>query len=258
MAQTYYLQKDCKNAGVWVDKAISASKKAGEAPKEPLYQIKLQCASDANDTASTIAALEDLIRITNKGEYWNQLIRFMRQDEHDDHNLLMIYRVMYNTNSMNAGSDYVEMSQLLLDAALPGEAQAVLEKAFANNMIKDDQKDRTTRLLNSAKPRADTDRKGLAQLEAESAKNKVGEADMKLGEVYYGFGDYQHAAAAIQRGLDKGQIKHMDEAYVYLGLSQAALKNSAEAHKAFAGLKGSPNLSPRVLKLWELYSEKQI
>ena len=34
----------------------------------------------------------------------------------------MIYRIMYNTNSMNADTDYIEMAQLLGDAALPGEA----------------------------------------------------------------------------------------------------------------------------------------
>ena len=77
---------------------------------------------------------------------------------------------------------------------------------------------------------------------------------MKLGEVYYGFGDYQKAIDAINQGLQKGQIKHLDEAYVYLGLAQAQLKNTAEAKKAFAQLKTVPNISPRVLKLWELYA----
>jgi hypothetical protein len=43
---------------------------------------------------------------------------------------------------------------------------------------------------------------------------------------------------------------------VYLGRSQAALKNFADAKKAFVGLKTVPNISPRVLKLWELYAEK--
>jgi hypothetical protein len=69
-----------------------------------LYQIKLQCASDANDTAAMIAALCDLVRLTNKTSYWNNLIRLERQGERDDRNLLMIYRVMYDTNSMQADS----------------------------------------------------------------------------------------------------------------------------------------------------------
>ena len=43
---------------------------------------------------------------------------------------------------------------------------------------------------------------------------------------------------------------------MYLGRSDAQLKNNADAKKAFSGLKTVPNISPRVLRLWELYSEK--
>jgi tetratricopeptide (TPR) repeat protein len=257
MAQLYYQQKDCKNSAIWGDRAVAAFKKSGEPPKEVLYQIKLQCASDANETAGMISGLYDLVRLTNKPSYWNNLIRLERQDERDDHNLLMIYRVMYDTNSMQADTDYIEMAQLLGDAALPGEAQMVLEKLMSSpGVLKDDHKERTTRLLNAMKTRGDADKKGLPALDAEAAKNPAGQLDVKLGEVYFGAGDYQGATTAITRGLGKGQIKQMDEAYVYLGRAQAALKNYPEAKKAFTGLKSVPNVSQRVLKLWELYADK--
>ncbi|HWY95139.1 MAG TPA: hypothetical protein VNX69_08115 [Steroidobacteraceae bacterium] len=256
LSQIYFLQKDCKSTAAWADKAIAAARKAGEAPKENLYQFKLQCASDAGDTPGMAAVLVDLIRLTNKTNYWNTLLRIERQEERDDHNTLMLYRVMYDTASMTAGSDYIEMAQLLGDAALPAEAQTVLEKAMGTpGLINDQQKERTNRLLNSFKSRAEADKKGQAQLDGEAKKNAAGELDVKLGEVYYGFGDYQNAVTAINRGLQKGQIKHQDEAYVYLGRSQTALKNTADAKKAFVGLKTVPNISPRVLKLWELYAD---
>jgi hypothetical protein len=255
IAQIYYLQKDCKDSSAWADKAVAAAKKAGEAPKENWYQFKLQCASDAQDNATMDAVLVDLIRLTNKTNYWNTLLRIERQDERDDHNLLMVYRVMYDTNSMTAGSDFMEMAQLLGDAALPGEAAVVLDKGVSSNLL-NDQKDRAGRLAASLKTRADADKKGQAQFDAEASKNPAGELDVKLGEVYYGAGDYQNAVTAINRGIGKGQIKHLDEAYIYLGRAQAALKNIPEAKKAFGGLKTVPNISPRVLKLWELYSDK--
>lgn len=257
MSQIYFLQKDCKNSASWADKAIAASRKAGETPKENLYQFKLQCASDAADNAAMSAVLIDLIRLTNKTNYWNTLLRIERQEERDDHNLLMIYRIMYDTNSMNAGSDYMEMAQLLGDAALPGEAAAVIEKGMSAGLFTEQKdKDRATRLANTLKPRADADKKGQAQFDAEAAKNPAGELDVKTGEVYYGSGDYQNAVTAINRGIPKNQIKHLDEAYVYLGRSYVQLKNTADAKKAFTGLKTVPNINPRVLKLWELYSEK--
>jgi hypothetical protein len=254
VAQLYYVQKDCKNASVWADKSIAAYKKAGDTPKEQPYQFKLQCASDAGDMTSMEGPLMDLVRLTNKATYWNDLLRIERQEERDDHNLLMIYRIMYSTGSMKEGSDYIEMAQLLGDAALPGEAAAVLQKATAAGAIKPEQTERTGRLTKSLQDRADADKKGLAQQEAEAGKSSSGELSVKLGEVYYGFGDYQKAADAINQGLQKGNIKHMDEAYVYLGLAQKQLNNAAEAKKAFAKVKDIPNESPRVGKLFDLYS----
>lgn len=255
ITQSYFQLKDCKSAGVWADKAVAASRKAGEAPKENLFLFKLQCASDASDNAAMIPVLNELIRLNGKSTYWNTLLRIERQDERDDHNTLMLYRVMFDTASMTAGTDYIEMAQLLGDAALPAEAQSVIEKAMSAGLIADAQKERTTRLLNSFKTRAEADKKGLAALDAEATKNPAGELDVKLGEVYYGIGDYQNAVSAISRGIQKGQIKHQDEAYVYLARSQVALTHTAEAKKAIAGLKGVPNISPRVLKLWTLYGD---
>jgi hypothetical protein len=255
MSQIYYQERDCKNSGVWGDKAIAAFKKAGEAPKEVLYQLKLQCANNSNDTTGMIAALYDLVRLTNKTSYWNNLIRLERQDERDDRNLLMIYRVMYDTNSMQLDTDYIEMAQLLGDAALPGEAQRVLEKAVRSGVLKEEHRERTARLLNAMKTRAEADKKGLPALDAEAARNRAGQLDVKVGEVYFGAGDYQGASAAITRGLGKGQIKQPDEAYVYLGRYWIAQNEPTEAKNVFAQLKTLPNISPRVLRLWNLYAD---
>jgi hypothetical protein len=255
MSQIYYQEKDCKNSAVWGDKAIAAFKNAGQAPKEVLYQFRLQCAADANDTGAMKAALYDLVRLTNKIPYWNNLIRLERQDERDDHNTLMIYRVMFDTHSMNADTDYIEMAQLLGDAALAGEARVVLEKALNSGVVKEEHRERVTRLLNALEKRADADMKALPALDAEASKNSAGQLDMKLGEVYFGAGDYQNAATAISRGIDKGQLRQLDEAYVALGRSLAAESDPVGAKQALAKLKSVPNSSPRVLKLWNLYAD---
>jgi tetratricopeptide (TPR) repeat protein len=255
ISQSYFQLKDCKNSAAWSDKAVSASRKAGEAPKENLFLFKLQCASDSGDIAAMIPILIDLIRLNNKSTYWNTLLRIERQEEREDHNTLMLYRIMYNTSAMTAGSDYIEMAQLLGDAALPAEAQTVLEKAMSAGLIKEEQKERTTRLLDSFKARADADKKGRAQLDAEAIDNPAGELDVKLGEIYYGFGDYPNAIAAITRGIAKGQIKHQDEAYVYLGLSQATMREGTAAKEVLTHLNTVPGVSQRVATLWQLYAE---
>ncbi len=254
IAQSYYQLRKCKDSIFWSDRAITATRAAGEAPKENLFLFKLQCVSDAGDTAAMVAVLFDLIKLTHKTAYWNTLLRIERQEERDDRNTLMIYRIMYNTNSMNADTDYIEMAQLLGDAALPGEAAAILKNAVATGVIKDEHKERVARLLSALTARADADRSGLPRQDTEARKSETGELDVKLGEVYYGFGDYERAAEAINRGLQKGNIRHLDEAYVYLGLADWQLKSNADANKTLANLRAVPNLSPRIMKLWDLYA----
>jgi hypothetical protein len=255
IAQSYFQMKDCRNSGVWSDKAVAASRKAGEAPKENLFLFKLQCASNARDNAAMIPVLTDLIRLTNKSTYWNTLLRVERQEERDDHSLLMLYRIMYATQSMNADTDYIEMAQLLRDAALPGEAQAVLEKAMNLGIVKNESRDRVTRLLEALTARADAERDGWAQLEQAARESTTGEANVKVGELRYAAGDYPGAIAAITAGVEKGQVKHLDEAYAYLGLSQAALRNDAAAEEAFNHLSAIPGVSRRVANVWQLYAE---
>jgi tetratricopeptide (TPR) repeat protein len=270
MTQLYYQQKDCKNSAAWGDKAVAAFKKAGEAPKEVLYQLKLQCAIDANDTAGMKAALYDLVRLTNKTSYWNNLIRLERQDARDDHDTLMIYRVMYDTNSMNADTDYIEMAQLLGDAGLPGEAQTVLQKAMRAGLIKDEHRERVARLLSAVKARADQQRADTAELLRASQISSAGSfaadvraqdedspagREIKLGERYYGLGDYSAAVTAIMNGIENSAVSMHDEGYVYIGRSLMAQKNPIDAKMAFSQLKPEPGISPRVLKLWSLYAE---
>jgi hypothetical protein len=121
--------------------------------------------------------------------------------------------------------------------------------------IRPDQTERANRLLNSFEARAEVDRHNLPQLEAEAQQSKTGDLDVKLGEIYFGFKDYVQAIATIQRGLAKGQITHLDDAYVYLGRSEVAQGNIAGARNAFAKLRTVPNINPKVLRLWELYAE---
>jgi tetratricopeptide (TPR) repeat protein len=92
----------------------------------------------------------------------------------------------------------------------------------------------------------------------QAAKAETGGPFVRLGELYYGFAEYELAIASIERGLSKGQVAHLDEAYVYLGLSEQAVGDLDQARDAFARLKDVSAISPRVLRLWTLYAETQL
>jgi hypothetical protein len=182
MAQGYYELKDCAHTAILADEAAAASIKAGEIPKENLFLFKLSCASDAGDNAAMVPILIGLIRLNNKSVYWNTLLRIERQDERDDRNLLMIYRIMYATNAMTAGSDYIEMAQLLRDGAMPAEAQTVLQKAMSGGLL-DDQKERVDRLFNSLGTRTEAGERILGRPADAAAANPTRELDVKPEEM---------------------------------------------------------------------------
>jgi tetratricopeptide (TPR) repeat protein len=91
-----------------------------------------------------------------------------------------------------------------------------------------------------------------------AAKAESGDAFVRLGELYYGFGEYELAVASIERGLEKGHVQRLDEAYVYLGRSEVAIGDLDAARDAFAKLKDVAGISPRVLDLWTLYAETRL
>ncbi len=64
----------------------------------------------------------------------------------------------------------------------------------------------------------------------------------------------RHRCAKVQ----KGQIAHLDDAYVYLGLSEQAVGDLEEARNAFSKLKDVPGISSRVLRLWTLCAATQL
>ena len=113
------------------------------------------------------------------------------------------------------------------------------------------------------KPRIVLDTAQRARIDQLLNKTQAAKADtggplVRLGELYYGYGEYELAIASIQLGLKKGQIAHLDEAYVYLGRAEQAVGDLEEARNALNKLKDVPGISPRVLRLWTLYAETQL
>ena len=88
-----------------------------------------------------------------------------------------------------------------------------------------------------------------------AAKAESGDGFVRLGQLYYGFGEYELAIASIERGLEKGHVVHLEDAYVYLGRSEVAMGDLDAARDAFAMLQDVANISLRVLRLWTLYAE---
>jgi len=83
-------------------------------------------------------------------------------------------------------------------------------------------------------------RRGLVQLDAEGHQERGGASSTSQAGrgLFTASGDYQNAGDSHQfADCRKQQIKHLDEAYVYLGPGAGLRsRNAADAKKAFVGL----------------------
>ncbi len=251
VGQSYFLQKDCRNATRFMDQAIDASERSGRPLKENYYRIKLQCVTDAGSAAGQLEVFQQLVEHFPSREYWDQLLTLSRRDV-PDRTLLQVYRLMYDTDTVNSATEYQDMAQLAIEFGYPGEAQNVLERGFSTKVLDNDKDvDRFRRLLEGAKKEADGDKKSLPLLDKESRNAKTGDADVKLGFAYLTYGDSVKAIEALERGIGKGGVKNMAEAKIFLGMAYLRAKRTDEARKAFREAKDDQILG-KVAKLWLL------
>jgi hypothetical protein len=257
VAQSYYLQGKYQDTVKFLNDYISDQEKRGQSPKEQTLQLVSESYIKLNDNNGSTATLEKLVSYYPKPNYWNNLLYvLMRTEGNSDRVTLNIYRLMLDTNTLKQASDFTEMAQLALEQGTPCEAQRVIEKGVAENAFAEQRdKERNQRLLDTSKKACATDQAGIAKFETEAKAAAGGEADVRLGQAYLSFDQYDKAVEAIQRGIGKGSLKSPEEAQILLGMAQLKRKNADEAGKAFKAVKGGDAKLTRLANLWALHAK---
>ena len=253
IAQSYYLAGKYKEAQTGMEAIVARDEQAGRKPSEKSLSLIWSTAIKTKDDAAASRAVEKLILYYPKPDYWsNAMAGVLQNKTNDDRLLLMTYRLMLQVGILKKGSDYTEMAQIALDQGNPGEAQTVLEQAFAKNLYTDaHDKERSQRLLDKVRKSAAEDRATIAKQEKEATAAPSGDALVQVGAAYLGYGQPDKAVAAITAGISKNNLKHSDEAYMLLGIAQERNKNNAEAVRAFNRANSDPKYA-QLAKLWAL------
>jgi Tetratricopeptide repeat len=253
IAQSYYLTGKYKEAQQGMEAIVARDEQAGRKPSEKSLSLIWSCAVKTKDDAAASRAIEKLILHYPKPDYWkNAMAGVLQNKTTDDRLLLMTYRLMFQVGILSKGADYTEMAQIALDQGNPGEAQTILEQAFAKNLYSDPHdKERSQRLLDKVRKSAAEDRATIGKQEKDASASSSGDALVQVGAAYLGYGQPDKAVAAITAGISKGNLKHADEAYMLLGIAQERSKNSAEAVRAFNRANNDPKYA-QLAKLWAL------
>jgi tetratricopeptide (TPR) repeat protein len=254
IGQAYYLQKDYKNAVSFMQSTIRAAEQAGKSVDENWLQLVRSSQQNLGDSAGSAATLEKLVRLYPKTEYWDFLLSTRMRQKNSDRVQLNLFRLKNQVGILKDPDEYVEMTELLLDAGLPGEAKGLMEAGFAAKVFETTDKaraDRYSRRLTEASTKASKDLQSLPTFEKDAQKAGTGQGDVALGHAYSSFGQYEKAVGAISKGMEKGGVRDPQQALLTLGIANLKLGKKVEAVKAFEQVKDDEAMAD-VARLWAI------
>jgi tetratricopeptide (TPR) repeat protein len=257
VGQAYYLKGDYKRSTQVMDGIIQSITRSGKKPKEQTLILVQNACTKSGDNNCLQRTYEQLVTYYPKPTYWQNLVDAMYKTQaaatggNNDKNMLQVYRLAAAVDVLKKPSDYTEYAQLALERGAAGEAQAVLEKGFANKVFTEKRDiDRNQRLLDTAKKQAAADPSTLAK--RATTTGTASDPDHSMALAYLGSQQYDKAVEAINRSLAKNPQN--PDARLTLGIAELRGGHKDEARKAFKAVKGDPTLE-RLANLWTLHSQ---
>jgi hypothetical protein len=257
LIQSQYLSGDFAGAARELTTEIQAAEKGGVAPAQDRLNLLLNAAVQLKDTNTTVFALERLVTHYPKKEYWVDLLsRMQRKPNFSDRLVLDTYRLSLATGSMSAANDYMEMSQLALQAGHADEAKQVVDKGFAANVLgQGPEAERHKRLRDLVVKKLVEAKASQAADEKQAAASKDGNDLVSIGFALATGGNTAKGLPLIQQGIAKGGLKRPEDAKLHLGIAQV-LAGDAKAQATLRSVTGADGTAD-LARLWSLYARRK-
>lgn len=200
---------------------VAAAEKAGQRPGEDDLLRMADAARRTNNTAAYSSALEKLVIHYNKKDYWSaHLTSIQRKPGFSSHLAFDVARLKLANGLLTTADEYMELAQLALQAGVPAEAKAIMDKGYAANVLgQGDQAARHGRLRDLVNKTLAESNAGLAQRAVEATTLKDGNDLVKVGVTYASLGQTDKAIEMIEKGIAKGQLKRPEDAKMRLALA---------------------------------------
>ncbi len=257
VAQAYYANGDYARAAGEFQNAVQSDVAAGRTPSENELQYLANCYLKAKDNAAYVSTIEKLLAYYPKREYWSDVLsRVQRKQGYSSRLDIDIWRLKNVTGLVHSTGDYMEMSQLALQAGSPAEAKKIVDQAFANGSLgSGSDAERHKRLRDLANKTLAEAQKAQAQRETEAAASNDGQALVNLGFEYVGEGKYDKGLPLIEKGIKKGGLKYPEDAKLHLGVAYYMSGQKGRAVEMFKTVKGNDGTAD-IARLWILQGGK--
>ena len=215
LAAAYYQLED-------LDRALPPAKKAVELmdparPNENWLSMLSALYTQREDYKEGVPILQQLITAApDKKVYWMQLSQVYGQME-DYPNALAIMQLAHDVGLVTEDAEVRRLADLLLFNDVPYRGAQVLETAMEKKIVTLDDK-LYDKLANCWIAAGELD-KSIEPLTKAAELAASGDGFVRLGEAHVQRDDWPAAIAAIQRGIDKGQLKDPGRAQLMLGIA---------------------------------------
>ena len=238
--------------------AVAAAESAGRRPEENDLLRLADAQARTSNAAGQAATLEKLLFNYPKKDYWSiYLGRLPRKAGFSGRMNLDVMRLRLATGSLEKTDDFMEMAQLALQAGLPAEGKAIVDKGFASGALGTGaEAERHKRLRDLANKQEAEAKASIEQRATAAAALKDGNDLVQIGYAYATMGEADKGVKLIEQGIAKGGLKRADDAQLRLGMALLQAKNKAKAVQVLRGVKGSDGTAD-IGRLWALYANTQ-
>jgi len=234
--------------------AIELYRSQGQVPKENWLLLLRVIYFEQKDYESMIEVVKELIVYYPKDTYILTLAGIY-SELGDTKKQLSLTEVLYEKGFLSTASHITNLANLYLMHGLPYKAAVLLDKEMNEEIV--DANERNLRLLSQAWYQAREDEKAIPPLRRAAEMTNEGELYVRLGQAYINLEQWSEASAALQKGIQLGEIKRNDTANIMLGMALFNQKRLEQARRAFERAAGD-NRSQRAASQWINYVDSEI
>jgi hypothetical protein len=222
---------------------------------EEELQMAANCYLRQNDTGGYVNAIEKLVVLYPKKQYWTDLLaRVQKKPGFSDRLGVNVYRLKLATGNLTTANDYMEFAQLAMQQGVPAEAKQILDKGYAAGLLgKGDEAARQQRLKDLVTKTLEDSHKKRDQDEKEAVAAKDGNDLVKIGLNYVYEGKSDKGFPLIEQGIKKGGLKRPEDAKLRLGEAQLQAGRREAGVKTLREVKGNDGAAD-IARLWVLHA----
>jgi tetratricopeptide (TPR) repeat protein len=229
-------------------RTMAQAKASGQKLPEDTYQRAVKVAYEAKSPDALEFGRQWVAAYPSPSSWHDALAIYRNMGNPDPSLALDIMRLASATNSMRGTADYNIYAGETINAQNYGEAKAAMAEGLSSGKIKATDpivQDIQKALKGKSSPTP-------AELASREAGAKAPTAFLRIGDAYYGAGNYQKAAEMYRKAVAVGTDKNV--ANLRLG---EALARAGDKAGATAALNAVGGLQAEIAKFWLLYVQRQ-